>query len=223
LGALRHLTYGALTVPGPSPAPSPMAAKIEKLGDYAGDYDFGSSTSARDKRISKGGVGIASVSMKDGALKVIGVVEGGPAAGAGVVPGDLITEIDDAVVKDMTIAEAVAKERGAVGSKVRLKISRRGQDATVETTLERAPVRSRAVELRVRVDNHRLVAESVGAWPILEFEKGKPVTMLPQSDAEFYVDGGSHTRIAFIRDAAGKVTGAVLNPGPWEQQGRRLE
>jgi hypothetical protein len=27
---------------------------------------------------------------------------------------------------------------------------------------------------------------------------------------------GDHTRIAFIRDAAGKVNGAVLNPGPWE-------
>jgi CubicO group peptidase (beta-lactamase class C family) len=223
LGALRHLTYGALTVPGASPAPSPMAVNIEKLGDYAGDYDFGSSTSARDMRISKGGVGIASVAMEDGALEVIGVVDGGPAAAAGVVPGDLITEIDGAMVKDMTFAEAAAKDRGPVGSKVRLTISHSGRDAAVETTLERAPVRSRAVELRVHVDDGRLVVESIGAWPILEFEKGKPVTMLPRSDAEFYLDSGDHTRIAFIRDPAGKVTGAVLNPGPWEQQGRRLD
>ena len=84
-------------------------------------------------------------------------------------------------------------------------------------------MRSRAVELRVHVDDGRLVVESIGAWPILEFEKGKPVTMLPRSDAEFYLDSGDHTRIAFIRDPAGKVTGAVLNPGPWEQQGRRLD
>jgi C-terminal processing protease CtpA/Prc len=199
-----------------------MAVNTEKFGDYAGDYDFGSSTSARDKRISKGGVGIASVAMEDGALKVIGVVDGGPAAAAGVVPGDLITEIDGTMVKDMTFAEAVAKGRGPVGSQVRLKISHRGRDAAVEATLEHAPIRSRAVELHVHVDDGRLVVESVGAWPILEFEKGKPVTMLPQSDAEFYVDGASHTRIAFIRDAADKVTGAVLNPGPWEQRGRRL-
>ena len=47
--------------------------------------------------------------------------------------------------------------------------------------------------------------------------------MLPQSDAEFYVDGGDRTRIAFIRDPAGNVIGAILNPGPWEQRGRRLE
>jgi hypothetical protein len=36
---------------------------------------------------------------------------------------------------------------------------------------------------------------------------------------EFYVERGDHTRIAFIRDAAGKINGAVLNPGPWEQRG----
>jgi hypothetical protein len=36
---------------------------------------------------------------------------------------------------------------------------------------------------------------------------------------EFHVESGDHTRIAFLRDAAGKVNGAVLNPGPWEQRG----
>jgi hypothetical protein len=29
--------------------------------------------------------------------------------------------------------------------------------------------------------------------------------------------GAHHTRIAFVRDAQGKVSGFVLNPGPWEQ------
>jgi hypothetical protein len=47
--------------------------------------------------------------------------------------------------------------------------------------------------------------------------------MIPASDAEFWVDGRYHTRIAFTRDASGKVTGAVLNPGRWAQSGTRIE
>ena len=222
-GALRHLTYGALKVPEEASAPLPATTKVEELADYAGTYDFGFSTSAADKRVATSGTGIASVGMENGALKVIGVVEGGPAAAAGIGPGDLITQIDDAVVKNMTFAQALAKDRGPIGSKVRLKISHRGQENSDEITLTRTPVRSRDVELRVHVDGGRLVADSVGAWPILDLDKGKPVAMQPRSDNEFYLDGGDHTRVAFIRDASGKVSEVVLNPGRWEQRGRRVE
>jgi len=38
------------------------------------------------------------------------------------------------------------------------------------------------------------------------------------SSSDFAVDDEDHTRIAFTRDAAGKVSGLVLNPGPWEQR-----
>jgi hypothetical protein len=37
------------------------------------------------------------------------------------------------------------------------------------------------------------------------------------------VDGRYHTRISFTKDAAGKVSGAVLNPGRWEQRGVRID
>jgi CubicO group peptidase (beta-lactamase class C family) len=43
------------------------------------------------------------------------------------------------------------------------------------------------------------------------------------SDAEFYVDGGDHTRIAFVSDHSGKITGAVLNPGRGEIKGFRID
>jgi hypothetical protein len=54
---------------------------------------------------------------------------------------------------------------------------------------------------------------------ILDFDKGEPMPVAFLSKDEFHVERGDHTRIAFIRDAAGKVNGAVLNPGPWEQPG----
>jgi len=40
---------------------------------------------------------------------------------------------------------------------------------------------------------------------------------------EFFVDGGDHTRLAFLRDDTGKATGLVLNPGPWQITGQRSD
>jgi hypothetical protein len=37
----------------------------------------------------------------------------------------------------------------------------------------------------------------------------------------FLVDGGDHTRLAFLRDGAGAIR-LVLNPGPWQITGQRI-
>jgi hypothetical protein len=71
------------------------------------------------------------------------------------------------------------------------------------------------------VDDGKLLVEAVGPLPVLDFEIGKPEPVPPLSNAEFCVDGGDHTRIRFIRDASGRVSGAVLNSGPWEIRGTK--
>jgi hypothetical protein len=82
----------------------------------------------------------------------------------------------------------------------------------------RAALRANVVQLQLRLEQGRLVAEATGAWPILEFEKGKAMPLVATSSSEFIVDDEDHTRIAFVRDTAGKVSGLILNPGPWEQK-----
>src|SRR5215470_14150257 len=52
-------------------------------------------------------------------------------------------------------------------------------------------------------------------------ERGKTVPLLSRSSTEFYADGGYQTRIAFVRDAAGTVAGAALNPGRFCSQGQK--
>jgi hypothetical protein len=42
------------------------------------------------------------------------------------------------------------------------------------------------------------------------------------SSNEFFIDGGDHTRMAFLHDGAGKPTDLVLNPGPWQITGQRI-
>jgi hypothetical protein len=78
-------------------------------------------------------------------------------------------------------------------------------------------------QLEVQMEAGRLVIEATGSWPVLDFEIGKAIAVRPISVVEFYVDGGDHTRIAFIGDRSGKITGAILNPGPREIKGLRID
>ncbi len=57
----------------------------------------------------------------------------------------------------------------------------------------------------------------------VRFRAAAPTPVIPLSDTEFYVDGRFNTRIHFTMDAAGKASGAVLNPGRWQQQGLKVD
>src|SRR5487761_2291417 len=73
-----------------------------------------------------GGLGI-EVGMEDGLIKVISPIEDTPAYVAGVKTGDLILKLDDALVKGMSLNEAVKRMRGKPGSKIVLTILRKNE------------------------------------------------------------------------------------------------
>ena len=77
-------------------------------------------------------------------------------------------------------------------------------------------------QLRVKLESGSLSVEALGR-PLFGFAGSTPTPVIPLSDTEFYADGRSVTRIAFTVDAAGKVSGAVLNPGRWEQKGVKID
>ena len=57
---------------------------------------------------------------------------------------------------------------------------------------------------------------------MLDFEKGAAIPVVAMSSNEFFVDGGDHTRLAFLRDGADATMRLVLNPGPWQITGQRI-
>jgi len=221
---INHLVYGALTVPAPFATPAaPAIVSPETLADYAGTYDFGGSVSPGDRQGladgKNGWLGIeAFVAMEQEGLRINKPDPGGSAAKAGVTAGDLITELDDTPLKGLALADVMARLRGPANTTIKMKIVHRGHDGASDLSVVRAARRVNTVQLRLRVEQGRLVAEAAGAWPILEFENGKATPLVATSGNEFTVDDDDHTRIAFVRDAAGKVSGLILNPGPWEQK-----
>ena len=219
---IHYLAYGALTVPESSSVAPPAIVSPETLADYVGTYDFGGSVSSRDRQgLADGKTGWleieAFVAMEQEGLRINRPDPGSPATKAGVTAGDLITELD-VPLKGLSLADVLAKLRGPTNTTIKMKIVHKGQDGASDLSVVRAARRVNAVQLQVRVEQGKLVAEATGAWPILEFEKGKATPLVATSSNEFTADDEDHTRIAFVRDAAGKVDGLILNPGPWEQK-----
>ena len=66
-----------------------------------------------------GGLGI-EVTMEDGLVKVVTPIDETPAAKAGILANDIITQLDDEQVQGLTLNQAVEKMRGPVNTKIRL-------------------------------------------------------------------------------------------------------
>src|ERR1700678_4433413 len=99
-----------------------------------------------------GGLGI-EVTMEDGLVKVVAPIDDTPAAKAGVRAGDIITHIDDEAVQGLTLNQAVEKMRGAVNSKIRLKILRKGLDRPLDMAITRDTIRVRSVRSHTEGDD----------------------------------------------------------------------
>ena len=76
-----------------------------------------------------------------------------PAAKAGILAGDLITQIDDVAVQGLTLEQAVNKMKGPVDTKTRLKITRKGVDQPIEVTVVREIIRVRPVSFHAEGDD----------------------------------------------------------------------
>ena len=94
------------------------------------------------------GVGV-EISMRDGWLTVLGVFPGGPAAAAGVKPGDRFLRIEGRGARDMRMDDAVRVMRGEPGTRVHVAIRREGEESDLELDLTRAIIDVPPVDARL--------------------------------------------------------------------------
>ncbi|PWE52687.1 peptidase S41 [Metarhizobium album] len=98
-----------------------------------------------------GGLGI-EVTMEEELVKVITPIDDTPAARAGVLAGDFISEIDGQPVRGLKLEDAVDKMRGEINTPIKLTILRKGADKPIELTIVRDIIPVRAVKSRVEGD-----------------------------------------------------------------------
>lgn len=119
--------------------------KIDPYGAYLSPEEFRELQDG--PRRDMGGIGIEVVE-RQGGVRIVAPIEGGPAARAGLRPYDHIVKIDGIDVQEMRVAEAVKLLRGEPGSATRLTIQRRGEAEPRDVSVVREVVRVRSVRSR---------------------------------------------------------------------------
>ena len=97
------------------------------------------------------GVGMTFYGNDDDVLEVVKVFRDSPAQKAGLLPGDLILEVDGVPFKGSESSEAASNIRGKAGTSVNITYSRGGQQNTV--SIVRAAINAETVEFQMLEDN----------------------------------------------------------------------
>ena len=160
-----------------------------------------------------GGLGI-EVTMEDELVKVITPIDDTPAAKAGVLAGDYISEIDGQSVRGLKLEDAVEKMRGPVNTPIKLTLIRKGADKPIQLTIVRDVVAVQAVKSRVEDDVGylRVISFTEKTYPDLEKAIEKIKKTVPAEKLKGYVldlrlnPGG-------LLDQAIQVSDALLQRG----------
>jgi len=135
-----------------------MLTSLDPHSSYLDSRDFQQLRTQTDGNY--GGIGL-SVTMEDGAVKVIAPTEDTPAWRAGIKPGDFITHINGQLVYGGTLDDAVDKMRGQAGTQVKLTLAREGRDEPFDVTITRAVIELKPVKWKVK--------DNVGIIHIISF------------------------------------------------------
>lgn len=100
-----------------------------------------------------GGLGI-EVTPEYGILKIVSPIDDTPASKAGIKPGDYIVAIDNKLVSEMTLQDAVDKMRGKPGSNVILTILRKNEKTPLTFKLTRQTIHIASVKSRLLDNNY---------------------------------------------------------------------
>jgi carboxyl-terminal processing protease len=124
-----------------------MLSALDPHSSYVEASDFDQLKTTTDGNY--GGLGL-TVSIEDGAVKVIAPTEDTPAWRAGIKAGDYVTHIDGELVYGLNLDEAVAKMKGAPGTSVKLTIVRPGKDKPIDLTIVRERIELRPVKWEIK-------------------------------------------------------------------------
>jgi carboxyl-terminal processing protease len=124
-----------------------MLSALDPHSSYAEATDFDTLKATTDGNY--GGLGI-TVSVEDGAVKVISPMEDTPAWRAGLKSGDYITHINGELLYGLSLDEAVEKMKGPPGTNVKLTVVRPGRDKSFDVGLVRERIELRPVKWEIK-------------------------------------------------------------------------
>jgi carboxyl-terminal processing protease len=124
-----------------------MLASLDPHSSYLDARDFEQMRTQTDGNY--GGLGL-TVTMEDGAVKVVTPTEDTPAFRAGIKSGDFITHLNGNLIFGGTLDEAVEQMRGKPGTQIKLTVVRSGRDKPFDVTLTREIIELKPVKWEVK-------------------------------------------------------------------------
>ena len=168
---------------------------LAELDPHSAYLDSNSFSELQETATGKyGGLGL-EVGMENGFVKVISPMDDTPAAKAGMAPGDLIIQINEAPVKGMSLPEAIENIRGEPGSEITMTVLKAGVSSPESLVLTREVIKVASVR-------HRLLGEGYGYIRIAQFQS--------ETGAEFE---DAYRKLAEKGKLAGLIVDVRNNPG----------
>lgn len=115
-----------------------MLEELDPHSDFMEPKDFKSMQ--QDTRSEFGGLGVV-VGIKNQRLTVVAPMEGTPGFRAGLLPGDVLLEIDGKSAEKMSLRDAVEMLRGEPGTTLSLAVSREGEPEPLRYEIEREVIK----------------------------------------------------------------------------------
>lgn len=125
----EDLTYNALRG---------MLAELDPHSDFMDPKDF--KGMQEDTKSEFGGLGVV-VGLKNDRLTIVAPMEGTPGFRAGLLPGDVILEINDQSAEKMSLRDAVEKLRGEPGTDVEIAVAREKETKPLKFTVQREVIK----------------------------------------------------------------------------------
>ena len=123
-----------------------MVASLDPHSQYLDQKSFKEFREGSSGRFV--GLGI-EITQEDGLIRIVSPIEDTPAYRAGLLPGDLITKIDETAVRGLSLNDAVKRMRGEPNTKVTLTIFRKDESRTFPITITRAEIRTQSVKTKM--------------------------------------------------------------------------
>ncbi|MBL9148771.1 MAG: S41 family peptidase [Phycisphaerae bacterium] len=123
-----------------------LAAMLESLGDPYSIYVPPSAERSFDKSLRGHYVGIgAEVDMPDDRLRIVSPLEDSPALEAGIMPGDVVLEIDGTSTESKSVDECISLLMGEPGSVAKIRV-RHADGREEELAVERRAISAKTVK-----------------------------------------------------------------------------
>ena len=141
-----------------------MMNSLDPDSSFLTPQEYQSYIGGKDEPTAEAGV---EVIIKDNLATLTSVIDGGPAAAAGLKPGDHVLKINGQMVRNLTTQEMARRFRGAPGTSLKLQIIRNGALKPLDITLTFAPLTENTV-------TSQMLKDSIGYLRLRYFNDATP-------------------------------------------------